>query len=176
MLAIMSVSLRGLLARLRMAARLAEKVSKDNLELFTEEALGLVSRGDIRDAAEKAWAAYKALLGLILATRGIRLIEERIRRTWEQRGPEKAEKELEWWIQTGFLVPSARQKLGEVARLAAEAVNDKEIYQGLAEAILLHLWFYHGPDTVPLTEEGAKERILELIDWIKKKAKQYRLL
>ena len=43
--AIMSVSLRGLLARLRMTARLAEKVSKDNLELFTEEALRLVSRG-----------------------------------------------------------------------------------------------------------------------------------
>ena len=71
-------------------------------------------------------------MGLILATRGIQLIEERIRRTWEQRGPEKAEKELEWWIQTGFLAPSARQKLEEVARLAAEAVNDKEIYQGLA--------------------------------------------
>ena len=67
-------------------------------------------------------------------------------------------------------MPSARQKLEEVARLAAEAVNDKEIYQGLAEAILLHLWFYHGPDTVLLTEEGAKERILELIDWIRKKA------
>ncbi len=34
-----------LLARLRTAARLAEKVSKDNLELFTEEALRIVSRG-----------------------------------------------------------------------------------------------------------------------------------
>jgi len=57
----------------------------------------------------------------------------------------------------------------EVAHLAAGAVNDKEIYQGPAEAILLHLWLYHGPDIV-LTEDEAKERILELIDWIKKRA------
>jgi len=67
-------------------------------------------------------------------------------------------------------VPSARPKLEEVAHLAAGAVNDKEIYQGPAEAILLHPWLCHGPDIVPLTEEGQKESILELIDRIKKKA------
>ena len=173
---VLAVSLEELLTRLRAAAKLAERLHRGNLEQFAEEALRLLERGDVRDAAEKAWAAYKSLLGLILATRGLSLIEERVRKAWEQRSPASAEKELEWWAQTGLLVPSARPKLEQIARLAAEAVGDREIYERLVEAVVLHLWFYHGPDIVPLSEEAVKERIVDLVDWARKRAKQYGLL
>ncbi len=175
-MATVTVSLEELLARLRAAARLAERLHRENLELFTEEARRLLSRGDVRDAAEKAWAAYKSLLGLILATRGLPLIEERIRRIWEREGAARAEKLLEWWSGTGLLVPSARQKLDAIVDLAVEATGDKEIAAKLHVAALLHVFFHHGPDIAVVSERRAAEAVQDLIDWVKKKAKQYKLL
>ncbi len=171
-----AVSLEDLLSKLRVAAKLAEKVHRENLEYFTEEARRLLSKGDVRDAAEKAWAAYKSLLGLILAKRGLPLIEERIKKTWEQKGAAKAEKELEWWVETGLLVPSARQKLDTIVDLAVEATGDKEIAVKKREAAHLHVFFYHGPDIAEMSEKDAAEAIQDLIDWVKKKVKQYGLL
>ncbi len=130
----------------------------------------------MRDAAEKAWAAYKSLLGLILAKRGLPLIEERIRKTWEQKRAERAERELEWWSTTGLLVPSARQKLDTIVDLAIEATGDKEIADKLHVAALLHVFFYHGPEIAGISERRAAEAIQDLVDWVKKKAKQYGLL
>ncbi len=64
-MATVTVSLEELLARLRAAARLAERLHMENLEQFIEEARRLLSRGDVRDAARKRgqptrayWASY----------------------------------------------------------------------------------------------------------------------
>jgi len=84
------VSLEGLLARLDAAARVAERVHRESLELFTEEALRLLSRGDVRDAAEKAWVAYKSLLGLLAARRLLPSIGEEAERIAGEKGLEEA--------------------------------------------------------------------------------------
>jgi len=175
-LAAVTTTLEGLLARLRAAAELAERLHRENLELFTREALGLLAQGDVRDAAEKAWAAYKSLLGLILATRGLPLIEEKIRKTLEQRGPARAEKELEWWIRTGLLVPSTRQKLDNIVDMAVEATGDREIAVMLHIAVLLHIFFYHGPEIAGISKKRAATTTKDLVDWVKRKASQHRLL
>ena len=171
-----AVSLEALLDRLRAAAVLAERLHRENLQLFIDEALELLVRGDVRDAAEKAWAAYKSLLGLVLATRGLPLIEGRIRRAAEQKGAPAAQRELEWWIRTGLLVPSTRQKLEEISRLAAEALGDREVYDRLVEAVTLHLWFYHGPEIVPLAESRVAEMVRGLVGWVRAMARRYGLL
>jgi len=170
------VSLEDLLARLRAAARLAERLHRENLERFTQEALRLLSRGDVRDAAEKAWAAYKSLLGLLLVRRLLPEIEGEAERIAGEKGAEKAREYIEWWIETGLLVPSTRQKLAEITRRLVDATGDKEIAEKRREAVLLHLYFYHGPDIAEITEEEAAETIQSLIDWIKRKIKQYGLL
>ncbi|WP_048061440.1 PaREP1 family protein [Hyperthermus butylicus] len=65
-MAAVAVSLEELFPRFRTAARLAERVHQEDLMLFTEEAHRLLLQGDVRDATEKAWAAYKSLVGLII--------------------------------------------------------------------------------------------------------------
>jgi len=162
--AAVAVSLEDLFSRLQGAARLAEKVHRENFKLFVEEAQRLLSQGDVRDAAEKAWAAYKSLLGFILATRGLGEIETRIQRTWEKKGPEKALEEARWWSETGLLVPSAKGKLERIIELLVEATGDKELDRLLDTALNLHLWFYHGPDIVPLSEDKVRQRIEELLE------------
>ncbi len=175
-MAAVMVSLEDLLTRLRAAARLAESVHRENLERFTEEALRLLSRGDVRDAAEKAWAAYKSLLGLLLVKRLLPEIEREAEKIAREKGAGKAREYIEWWIETGLLVPSTRQKLDKIVEQIVNATGDKEIAVKKREAALLHVFFYHGPDIAEISEKDAAEAIQSLIDWIKRKSKQYKLL
>ncbi len=175
-MAAVMASLKDLLARLRAAARLAERVHRENLEYFTEEARRLLSKGDVRDAAEKAWAAYKSLLGLLLVKRLLPEIEKEAERIAREKGAGKAEEYIDWWVETGLLVPSTRQRQAEIVKKLVEVTEDKEIAEKRREAVQLHTFFYHGPEIEELTEEEAAEAVKELIEWIKKKAKQYGLL
>ncbi len=176
MVAAVAVSLEELLARLRAAAEVAGRVHHENLLLFTEEALRLLSKDDVRDAAEKAWAAYKSLLGLLVAKKLLPVIEEEAKRIAEKKGAEKAGEYIEWWITQGLLIPSTRQKLDTIVEKVVEATSDREIAERRAQAALLHVFFYHGPDIAEISEKTAAEIIRSLIDWVKKKAKQYGLL
>ena len=175
-MAAVAVPLEELIGRLRAAARLAERVHRENLELFTEEALRLLARGDVRDAAEKAWAAYKSLLGLLAARKLLPVIEEEARRIAEEKGAERAAKYIEWWIEQGLLVPSTRQKMAEIARKLVEVTRDREIAEKRRLAVQLHTFFYHGPEIEQLTEEEAAEAVRDLVEWVRKKAKYYELL
>jgi len=170
-----AVPLEDLLARLRGAARLAERLHRENLELFTREALRLLSKGDVRDAAEKAWAAYKSLLGLLVVKRLLPEIEEEAKRIAEKKGAEKAEEYIEWWIEQGLLVPSTRQKLDKIVEEIVKATRDREIAEKKREAAHLHVFFYHGPDIAEISEKDAAEAIQGLIDWIERKTRQYKL-
>ena len=165
-----------LLAKLKAAAEVVERVHRENLKLFTEEALRLLSRGDVRDAAEKAWAAYKSLLGLLVAKKLLPTIEEEAKRIAERKGVEEARKYVEWWITQGLLIPSTRQRLAEIARRLAEVTGDREIAERRAQAAILHVLFYHGPEIAEVSEEEASEMIQSLVDWVKRKARQYGLL
>ncbi len=175
-MAAVAVSLEELLTKLRAAAEVAERVHRENLLLFTEEALRLLGKGDVRDAAEKAWAAYKSLLGLLVAKKLLPVIEEEAKRIAEKKGAEKAEEYIEWWVTQGLLIPSTRQKLAEIVKRLVEITGDKEIAEKRLEAAHLHVFFYHGPDIAEISEEEAAEAVKDLIEWIKRKAKQYGLL
>lgn len=175
-MATVAVSLEDLLARLRIAAEVAERVHRENLRLFTEEALRLLSRGDVRDAAEKAWAAYKSLLGLLVTKKLLPVVEEEAKRIAEEKGMVKAEEYIEWWIEQGLLIPSTRQKIAEIVKRLVETIGDKEITEKRIHAAHLHVFFYHGPDIAEISEEEAAEAVRELIEWIKRKAEQYGLL
>ena len=175
-MAAVAVSLEDLLTRLRAAAKLAEGVHRENLELFTGEAKRLLSKGDVRDAAEKAWAAYKSLLGLLVTRKLLPVIEEEAKRIAEKKGAEKAGEYIEWWIEQGLLIPSARQKLDKIVERIVKATGDKEIAEKRTQAALLHVFFYHGPDIAEISEKAVAETIQSLIEWIKRKTKQYGLL
>ena len=161
---------------LRAAGEVAGRVHRENLELFTREALRLLSRGDVRDAAEKAWAAYKSLLGLLVARRLLPEIKREAERIAREKGLGKAGEYIEWWIEQGLLIPSTRQKLAEIVKKLVEATGDKEIAQMRRLAVQLHTFFYHGPEIEELTEEEAAEAVKDLVEWVKRKAKQYGLL
>ncbi len=176
LVAAVAVSLEELLARLRTAAEVAERVHRENLLLFAEEALRLLSKGDVRDAAEKAWAAYKSLLGLLIAKKLLPVIEEEAKKIAEKKGAEKAREYIEWWIEQGFLIPSTRQKLDTIVEMVAEATGDREIVAKEREAAHLHVFFYHGPDIAEMSEKRAAEAVKDIINWIKMKAKEYGLL
>ena len=175
-MAAVAVSLGELLARLGAAAEVAWRVHRENLLLFAEEALRLLSRGDVRDAAGKAWAAYRSLLGLLVAKRLLPRIEEEAKEIAEKKGVEKAGEYIEWWITQGLLIPSTRQKLDTIVEEVVKATGDREIAEKKREAAHLHVFFYHGPDIAEMSEKDAAEAIRSLIDWIKRKAKEYGLL
>ncbi len=167
--------LRKLLTRLEGAASFAKSMHRRRLEELYEEVQRFLSKGYIREAAEKAWMMYRSLLGLILATRGLPLIEERVRKILEQEGAEAAENEVEWWCTSGFLVPETKHRLEELAQLAAKAVNDREIYEKLTEMLVLYLWSRYGPDIVPLSEKWVGKSVLNAVVWARRKAEQHEL-
>ncbi len=168
-------SIEDLLARLHAASENAARIHVENLKLFVREAQTLLKKGDVRDAAEKAWAAYKSLLGLLLSTVVLPRIEEEVKKIWSLRGPREAKDYVEWWSKTGLLVPSARQKLDKIVDLVVEVTRDKEIKTMKAIAAILHVFFYHGPDIAEISEKEAAETIEMLIDWILRKVKHYKL-
>ncbi len=175
-MAAVAASLDELLAKLKATAEVVERVHRENLKLFTEEALRLLSKGDVRDAAEKAWAAYKSLLGLLAARKLLPAIEEEAKRIAERKGVEEARKYVEWWVEQGLLIPSARHKLDSIVEEVVKVTGDREIAVKKREAAHLHVFFYHGPDIAEMSEKDAAEAVKDLIDWVKRKAKQYGLL
>ena len=146
---------------------------RENLERFAEKAIRLLSKGDVRDAAEKAWAAYKSLLGLLLAKRLLPEIEEEVKRIAEEKGVEKAGEHVEWWIEQGLLVPSTRQKPDKIVEQIVNATGDREIAVKKREAAHLHVFSYYGLDIAEISEKDVAEAVQSLVNWIKKKAKQY---
>jgi len=75
----------------------------------------------------------------------------------------------------GLLAASARQKLAEIVRRLVEATGDREIAWMRRLAVQLHTFFYYGPGIVELTEEEAAEAVKDLVDWVRRKARQYGL-
>jgi hypothetical protein len=168
--------LESLVEKLKAAASIAERVHRGNLELFTREALRLLSKGDVRDAAEKAWAAYKSLLGLLVVRRLLPEIEGEAERIAKEKGLEKAGEYIEWWIEQGLLIPSTGQKLAEIVKKLVEVTGDREIAEKRMLAALLHIFFYHGPDITEVSEEEAAKAVKDLVEWVRRKARQYNLL
>lgn len=175
-MAAVTVSLEQLLARLRAAAEVAENMHRENLLLFTEDAMKLLAKGDVRDAAEKTWAAYKSFLGLLVAKKLLPVVEKEAVRIAEKKGLGKAEEYVEWWIKQGLLIPSTRQRIAEIVKKLVDITGDREIAEKRAEAVLLHIFFYHGPDIAEIDEEEAADITRRLIEWIRRKSREYRLL
>jgi len=155
---------------LRRRAKNLLQVHIRNLELMAGEAKRLLERGDIRDAAEKAYAAYKSLLGALVAKHIDRLEAVLLERISEDR--EKGLREARWWLEKGLEIPS--RAVGPIALTLAKLLGDDEIALMADHAILLHKWFYGGDELVEgMTREKAEHTIKHLLGTIEKKARQH---
>ncbi len=152
-------SLEELLARLRAAARLAERVHKESLVLLLEETVRLLSKGDVRGAAGKAWTAYRSFLGLLLVSRLLPEIEREVNRMVRERGVGKAKEYVEWWIKVGFLVSSTRQELTEIVKKLVKVTGDWEIAEKRRESVHLRVFFHYGSNIAEISEKEAAEAV-----------------
>ena len=73
-------------------------------------------------------------------------------------------------------MPSTRHKLDKIVEKIVEITSDREIAVKKREAAHLHVYLYHGPDIAEISEKDAADAIQDLINWINRKAKQYKLL
>ncbi len=140
------------------------------MRLMVREAWRLLKQGDVRDAAEKAYAAYKSLLGALVSKYVDRLeamLLEKIVVDWE-----KGLQEANWWLEKGLEVPS--RAIGPIALTVSKLLSDNEIASMANYAILLHKWFYGGDELVEgMTSEKAEHTIKQLLNAIENKTRQY---
>ncbi|MCU7786871.1 PaREP1 family protein [Pyrobaculum sp. 3827-6] len=130
-----------------------------------ELALDFLRQGLIRNAAGKAFQAWKAVLALLAAKE-----EERIRGKYPGEKRLKTGKKIAeaYWI-IAFM-PTTR--LREVARLLAESIG-MEVYFATEIALSLHEYQYNGPDKELIfsryrTDEEAARDISLLINLVRK--------
>ena len=125
------------------------------LEALLESILALefLERGFTRNAAGKAFQAWKALIGALLA-----LEAERIAKLLRR------EDERKWLLEKGVArVPTARLKpLSELL----EGLGYRYISLYTTVALALHSYQYHGPDpSAELIESRVKEALMKQGAW-----------
>ncbi len=160
----------NLLHELRRKARRLLDIHTRNMLFMLREAQKLLKEGDVRDAAEKAYAAYKALLGALVARYVDRIEKMLLEKMGRDR--EKGLREAKWWLEKGLEIPS--RAVGPIALTLSKLLEDEELDIMADEAILLHKWFYGGDELVEgMTKEKAKTTIRRLLAKIGEKAKHY---
>ena len=172
----MEAGLEELLLRLGAAAEVAERVHRERLVEFAEEALRLLMKDDVRGAAERTWMVFRSLLGLLVVKRLLPVIESEVRRVAAEEGAEKARKLVEWWVKQGLLVPSTRRELDNVVDEVVKVTGDREVAEKRLLAAHLRVFYRHGPDIACIGEGTAAEMVKELVEWARRKAEQYKLL
>jgi HEPN domain-containing protein len=121
----------------------------------------LLEKGDTRNAAGKAFQAWKDLLSCL-----IYLNLDKLARN---------EKEKEWYVKSGILVPTSKmrrlaQRLEEIGVEKTSFITDK--------ALSLHSYQYNGPDPDgvwfgPRDEEEAREDVKLLLKATKEYLEKY---
>ncbi|UXD21397.1 hypothetical protein IPA_03850 [Ignicoccus pacificus DSM 13166] len=121
----------------------------------------LLEKGDTRNAAGKAFQAWKDLLSCLVYLNLDKLAKD--------------EKEKEWYLKKGIIVPTTKM---QPLALKLEELGFKGISSWSDKALLLHNYQYNGPDPDNyyggiVSEEVAKEYVKLLLKATKEYLEKY---